>query len=123
VATRPALERTRLDCAAVLISRRVRIGAGGLVEKDTKTHQAGRIALDKGGGQLRAKAGKVPFETAPAVGGQTVSCGRAQCGIRSTVGLPTVVAGRFRGNNRSSTTEPDPLPDGTWSRLADFTEF
>jgi hypothetical protein len=42
------LERTRLDCAAVLISRRVLIGAGGLVEKDTKKNQARRIALDKG---------------------------------------------------------------------------
>lgn len=42
-------------------------------------------------------------------------------GIRSTVGVPIVVAGRLWGTIVGSTTEPDPLPEDTASRLADFT--
>jgi PAS domain S-box-containing protein len=44
-------------------------------------------------------------------------------GIRSTVGIPIVVAGRIWGTMVGSTTEPDPLPEDTESRLADFTEL
>ncbi|MCW2966132.1 MAG: domain S-box [Actinomycetia bacterium] len=44
-------------------------------------------------------------------------------GIRSTVGIPVVVAGRVWGTMVGSTSEPDPLPDDTESRLADFTEL
>ncbi|HWT05387.1 MAG TPA: GAF domain-containing protein, partial [Xanthomonadales bacterium] len=44
-------------------------------------------------------------------------------GIRSTVGVPIVVAGRLWGTIVVSTTEPDPLPEDTASRLADFTEL
>jgi PAS domain S-box-containing protein len=44
-------------------------------------------------------------------------------GIRSTVGVPIVVAGRLWGTIVGSTTEPDPLPEDTASRLADFTEL
>jgi signal transduction histidine kinase len=43
-------------------------------------------------------------------------------GIRSTVGVPIVVAGRVWGTMVGSTTEADPLPEDTASRLADFTE-
>jgi PAS domain S-box-containing protein len=43
-------------------------------------------------------------------------------GIRSTVGVPIVVAGRLWGALVGSTTEPEPLPEDTASRLADFTE-
>jgi PAS domain S-box-containing protein len=43
-------------------------------------------------------------------------------GIRSTVGVPIVVAGRLWGTLVGSTTEPEPLPDDTASRLADLTE-
>jgi signal transduction histidine kinase len=44
-------------------------------------------------------------------------------GIRSTVGIPIVVAGRVWGTMVGSTTEPDALPEDTESRLADFTEL
>jgi signal transduction histidine kinase len=44
-------------------------------------------------------------------------------GIRSTVGVPIVVAGRVWGAMVVSTTEHDPLPRGTEARLADFTEL
>jgi PAS domain S-box-containing protein len=44
-------------------------------------------------------------------------------GIRSTVGIPIVVAGRLWGAMVVSTTQQDPLPDGTEGRLADFTEL
>src|SRR5206468_3227684 len=49
-----------LDAGAVVISRGVVVGLDGLVEKDTKTHAARRIALDVGTTELlrahRAKA-------------------------------------------------------------------
>jgi signal transduction histidine kinase len=44
-------------------------------------------------------------------------------GIRSTVGIPIVVAGRLWGAMVVSSAEPEPLPDGTEARLADFTEL
>jgi signal transduction histidine kinase len=44
-------------------------------------------------------------------------------GIRSTVAIPIVVAGRVWGATVVSTTEQDPLPKGTEARLADFTEL
>jgi PAS domain S-box-containing protein len=44
-------------------------------------------------------------------------------GIRSTVGVPIVVAGRIWGTMVGSTAEADPLPEDTGSRLADFTEL
>jgi PAS domain S-box-containing protein len=44
-------------------------------------------------------------------------------GIRSTVGIPIVVAGRVWGTMVGSTTEPETLPPDTESRLADFTEL
>jgi PAS domain S-box-containing protein len=44
-------------------------------------------------------------------------------GIRSTVGVPVVVAGRLWGAMVVSTSEPDPLPERTAVRLARFTEL
>ncbi len=44
-------------------------------------------------------------------------------GIRSTVGVPVVAAGRVWGAMVVATTERDPLPQGTETRLADFTEL
>ena len=44
-------------------------------------------------------------------------------GIRSTVGVPIVVAGRLWGTIVGSTTEPDPLPEDTASRLASLSEL
>ena len=43
--------------------------------------------------------------------------------IRSTVGIPIVVAGQVWGAMVGSTRERDPLPEGTEARLADFTEL
>jgi PAS domain S-box-containing protein len=42
-------------------------------------------------------------------------------GIRSTVGVPIVVAGSLWGAMMVSTTTPDPLPGDTEARLANFT--
>ena len=44
-------------------------------------------------------------------------------GIRSTVGVPVVAAGRVWGVMVVSTTEHDPLPQGIEARLAEFTEL
>jgi PAS domain S-box-containing protein len=44
-------------------------------------------------------------------------------GLRSTVGVPIVVAGRMWGAMIASTGDPDPLPDDTAERLAHFTEL
>jgi signal transduction histidine kinase len=44
-------------------------------------------------------------------------------GIKSTVGVPIVVAGGVWGTMVGSTTEPESLPEDTESRLADFTEL
>jgi len=44
-------------------------------------------------------------------------------GLRSTVGVPIVVAGRLWGAMMVSSTEPDPLPADTAARLASFTEL
>jgi PAS domain S-box-containing protein len=44
-------------------------------------------------------------------------------GIRSTVGVPIIVAGRLWGAIAVSTRKRDPLPEGTAERLASFTEL
>jgi GAF domain-containing protein len=44
-------------------------------------------------------------------------------GIRSTVGIPIVVAGRLWGATVVSSTDPEPLPADTEARLAGFTEL
>jgi signal transduction histidine kinase len=46
-----------------------------------------------------------------------------RAGIRSTVGIPIVVAGRLWGAMVVSSTEPDPLPQETEARLTNFTEL
>jgi len=46
-----------------------------------------------------------------------------RAGIRSTVGIPIVVAGRLWGAMVVSSAELEPLPEGTEARLADFTEL
>src|SRR4051794_2668897 len=43
--------------------------------------------------------------------------------LRSTVGVPIVAAGRVWGAVLVSTTEPEPLPQGTETRLAEFTQL
>jgi signal transduction histidine kinase len=46
-----------------------------------------------------------------------------RAGIRSTVGIPIVVAGRVWGTMVASSAALEPLPEGTETRLADFTEL
>jgi signal transduction histidine kinase len=46
-----------------------------------------------------------------------------RAGIRSTVGIPIVVAGRLWGAMVVSSAELEPLPEGTEARLTDFTEL
>ena len=46
-----------------------------------------------------------------------------QSGVRSTVGVPIVVAQRLWGVMVVSSREPDPLPESVESRLAGFTEL
>jgi amino acid transporter/GAF domain-containing protein len=46
-----------------------------------------------------------------------------RAGIRSTVGIPIVVAGRLWGAMVVSSTEPDPLHEETEARLTNFTEL
>jgi GAF domain-containing protein len=46
-----------------------------------------------------------------------------RAGIQSTVGIPIAVAGRLWGVMVVSTTEPEPLVEGTEARLAAFTEL
>ena len=54
--------------------------------------------------------------------GEIADVGR-RSGIRSTVGVPIVAAGGVWGAMVVSTTEPQPLPEGTEARLAEFTEL
>jgi PAS domain S-box-containing protein len=44
-------------------------------------------------------------------------------GIKSTIGVPVVVGGCIWGTMVASTTDPDPLPQDTASRMSDFTEL
>jgi PAS domain S-box-containing protein len=44
-------------------------------------------------------------------------------GIRSSVGVPIIVGGRVWGAMVGSTTDPEPLPEDTASRMSDFTEL
>jgi signal transduction histidine kinase len=46
-----------------------------------------------------------------------------RAGIRSTVGIPIVVAGRLWGAMVVSSADLEPLPEGTEARLADFTDL
>lgn len=46
-----------------------------------------------------------------------------EAGVRSAVGAPIVVEGRLWGVTAAGSTQPEPLPEGTESRLAEFTEL
>ena len=53
----------------------------------------------------------------------TIAQAVRRAGIRSTVGIPIVVAGGLWGAMVVSSAEPEPLPEDTEARLADFTEL
>jgi PAS domain S-box-containing protein len=71
-------------------------------------------------GLVRASGRAARIDDYSGLEGEIVDAVR-RVGIRSTVGIPIVVAGRLWGTMVVSSTER--LPDGTEARLADFTEL
>jgi PAS domain S-box-containing protein len=73
-------------------------------------------------GLVRDSAGPARIDDYSVVEGEMAAIVR-DAGIRSTVGVPIIAAGRLWGTIVGSTTEQEPLPEDTASRLADFTEL
>jgi signal transduction histidine kinase len=71
---------------------------------------------------VRASSEPARVDDYSQLGGEIADAIRRR-GIRSTVGIPIVVAGLVWGAMVVSTTEHEPLPEGTEARLADFTEL
>jgi signal transduction histidine kinase len=71
---------------------------------------------------VRESPGPTRIDDYSEMGGEIADAVR-RIGIRSTVGVPIVVAGRVWGATLVSTTERDPLPVGIEERLADFTDL
>ena len=71
---------------------------------------------------VRASSEPARIDDYSRLGGQIADVLR-RSGIHSTVGVPIVVAGRVWGAMVVSTAEPEPLPEDTEARLADFTEL
>jgi signal transduction histidine kinase len=71
---------------------------------------------------VRDRCGPARIDDYSGLDGMIARTVRGQ-GIRSTVGIPIVVAGRLWGAMVVSSTEPEPLPASTEARLADFTEL
>jgi PAS domain S-box-containing protein len=69
---------------------------------------------------VRTNSGAARIDDYAQLDGQLADAAR-RVGIRSTVGVPIVVAGRLWGTMVVSTREPDPLPGDTAARLASFT--
>jgi PAS domain S-box-containing protein len=69
---------------------------------------------------VRTKSGAARIDDYSQLDGELADAAR-RIGIRSTVGVPIIVAGRMWGTAVVSTTEPDPLPGDTAARLANFT--
>jgi len=71
---------------------------------------------------VRASSQPARIDDYSQLGGELADAVR-RGGIRSTVGIPIVAAGQVWGAMVVSTTEHEPLPEGTEARLADFTEL
>ena len=71
---------------------------------------------------VRASSEPARVDDYSQLGGEIADAIRRR-GIRSTVGIPIVVAGQVWGAMVVSTTEHEPLAEGTEARLADFTEL
>ena len=84
------------------------------VGKRWSLHGTNALAL------VRANSGVARIDDYSQLDGPLVDAAR-HIGIRSTVGVPIIVAGRVWGTMVVSTTEPDPLPGDTAARLASFT--
>jgi signal transduction histidine kinase len=72
--------------------------------------------------QVRTSGRPARIDDYSGLGGVIAETSR-RAGICSTVGIPIVVAGRLWGTMVASSVQPDPLPEGTETRLADFTEL
>jgi signal transduction histidine kinase len=73
-------------------------------------------------GQVRDGSGAVRIEDYSRLHGEIAAAARG-AGVRSTVGVPIVVAGRLWGAMSAWTMAPEPLPDDTAARLARFNEI
>jgi PAS domain S-box-containing protein len=71
---------------------------------------------------VRTNSGAARIDDYSQLDGQLADAAR-RMGIRSTVGVPIIVAGRMWGTLVVSTREPDPLPGDTAARLASFTRL
>jgi PAS domain S-box-containing protein len=71
---------------------------------------------------VRTNSGAVRIDDYAQLDGQLADAAR-RIGIRSTVGVPIIVAGRLWGTMVVSTRETDPLPGDTAARLGSFTEL
>jgi PAS domain S-box-containing protein len=69
---------------------------------------------------VRTTSGAARLDDLAHLNGELAEAAR-RGGIRSTVGVPIIVAGRLWGAMAVCTTEPSPLPDDTEARLANFT--
>lgn len=84
------------------------------VERAQRGHAEGQAALLQGDQGAAADAATITGEPA------TVA---ARLGFRSVVGTPIVVDGRVWGLITVTTTRPEPMPEDTEERIADFTEL
>jgi signal transduction histidine kinase len=85
----------------------------------------GRWPLDRGDlGMLISRTGRpARVQDWADVPGRTAAFVREELGVRSSVGSPIVVEGRLWGALIVHSTEPEPLPADTESRLENFTEL
>jgi PAS domain S-box-containing protein len=90
--------------------------------EDSVFHVGKRWSLDGGNvlALVRTNSGAARIDDYSQLDGQLADAAR-RIGIRSTVGVPIIVAGRLWGTLVVSTRGLDPLPDGTSARLANFT--
>jgi PAS domain S-box-containing protein len=92
--------------------------------EDSAFHVGKRWSLDGRNvvALVRTNSGAARIDDYSQLDGQLADAAR-RMGIRSTVGVPIIVAGRMWGTLVVSTKEPDPLPGDTAARLASFTRL
>jgi GAF domain-containing protein len=73
-------------------------------------------------GLVRDSSAAVRIEDYSQLHGEIATAARG-AGVRSTVGVPIVVAGRLWGAMSAWSRSPEPLPDDTATRLARFNEL
>ncbi len=93
--------------------------------KEPKLFPAGtRLSMDSTrlGALVRESPTAVRIEDYSQLDGEIAASARG-AGVRSTIGVPIVVAGRHWGAMSGWTTGPEPLPDDAAARLARFNEL